>query len=72
MSKVRLSVLIDNFGDGIHGTPNYDKFGEYYFINGNNLLNGKIVITDNTQRISADEYEAIKRPLSDRTVLLSM
>ena len=25
-------------GDGLHGTPKYEEDGDYYFINGNNLL----------------------------------
>ena len=31
-------------GDGLHGTPNYSDDGEYYFINGNNLNDGKLDI----------------------------
>lgn len=58
-------------GDGLHGTPVYSN-GEYYFINGNNLQNGKITIKKNTKRIS--KTEAIKhfRELTDRTILISI
>ena len=31
----RLNTIVKILGDGIHGTPNYDEDGEYYFINGN-------------------------------------
>ena len=70
--KYKLADYIDSFGDGIHGTPNYDENGEYYFINGNNLKNGKIEITSNTLKISSDEYKRIKRNLSDNTLLVSI
>lgn len=41
MSKHKISDFLENYGDGIHGTPNYDENGTVYFINGNNLVNGK-------------------------------
>lgn len=72
MNKMRLDTFISDYGDGIHGTPTYSDNGEYCFINGNNLNDGCIVVDDNTLRINSDEYERIKRPLSDRTVLLSI
>ena len=37
----RLGDIVSILGDGIHGTPNYDISGNYYFVNGNNLNNGK-------------------------------
>ena len=72
MPVTKLNKYISSYGDGIHGTPSYDTNGSYYFINGNNLENGRIVIDKNTLRISEEEYERIKRPLSERTVLLSI
>lgn len=59
-------------GDGLHGTPKYDKLGEYAFINGNNLNNGYILIKPDTKRISLSEYEKYKKNLTDRTVLVSI
>lgn len=70
--KVKLKKYIDQYGDGIHGTPEYNEDGEYFFINGNNLENGKIVINKDTLRITRDEYEKIKRPLNSNTILLSI
>lgn len=72
MSKVKLGDYIETFGDGIHGTPVYDENGEYFFINGNNLIDGEITIDENTLRISKTEYEKIKRPLGENTLLLSI
>lgn len=72
MNKIKLGDFIERYGDGIHGTPNYDDKGTYYFVNGNNLINGRIQITDETLRVTEEEYEKIKRPLSDNTLLLSI
>ena len=72
MTKCKLSQLIEAYGDGLHGTPVYDDNGEYYFINGNNLENGKICISEDTLKVDQEEYDRIKRPLNDRTILLSI
>ena len=72
VKKYKLADFIDSFGDGIHGTPNYDENGDYYFINGNNLKDGKIEIMSNTLKITSDEYKKIKRNLSDNTLLVSI
>lgn len=67
-----LNDLVSKLGDGIHGTPKYDNNGEYFFVNGNNLIDGKIVIKPETKRVSKEEYEKHKRPLNDRTILVSI
>ena len=59
-------------GDGIHGTPKYDDAGPVFFINGNNLENGKIVIKDNTKRVSLEEANKYKKPLTERTLFVSI
>ena len=59
-------------GDGIHGTPKYDETGPVFFINGNNLENGKIVIKDNTKRVSLEEASKYRKPLSERTLFVSI
>ena len=59
-------------GDGLHGTPKYDENGEYAFINGNNLHDGKIVIKPDTKRVGLSEFEKHKKELTDRTVLVSI
>src|SRR5690606_19212564 len=40
--KKSLEELTIKIGDGLHGTPKYDDNGDYYFINGNNLDDGRI------------------------------
>lgn len=72
MSRIKISDFISQIGDGIHGTPIYTEQGEYYFINGNNLVDGKIVISSDTLMISKDEYNKIKKPLEENTILLSI
>lgn len=69
---VTLENLSSRIGDGIHATPNYNSSGDYYFVNGNNLTNGVIVISDDTKRVSKDEYLIHKRDLNNSTVLLSI
>jgi type I restriction enzyme S subunit len=59
-------------GDGLHGTPLYSESGEYYFINGNNLSDGKIEIKGNTKRVTIDEYEKYKKPLNENTIFVSI
>ena len=69
---VRLQEITSILGDGLHGTPDYDINGEYYFINGNNLNNGQIEISDKTKRASDIEYQKFKKDLNDRTILVSI
>jgi restriction endonuclease S subunit len=59
-------------GDGLHGTPKYDTNGEYYFINGNNLNDGKIEIKENTKKVSTEEFYKYKKQLNDKTVFVSI
>jgi type I restriction enzyme S subunit len=67
-----IKEITSHLGDGLHGTPNYTNGGEYYFINGNNLDDGKIVFKESTKRVSVTEYEKHKKMLSDRTVFVSI
>ncbi|MCK5624779.1 restriction endonuclease subunit S [Candidatus Pacearchaeota archaeon] len=69
---VRLNDLVSLLGDGLHGTPNYSKEGEYFFINGNNLNKGQIVIKENTKRVSKEEYNKYKKILNERTLFVSI
>lgn len=67
-----LGELVSLLGDGIHGTPIYDPNGEYYFINGNNLSDGNIVIKEETKRVSFDQYQKHRKLLGNSTVLVSI
>ena len=65
-------TLTEIIGDGLHGTPNYDSAGEYYFINGSNLKNLKIEINDETKRVNRIEFEKYKKKLGNSTIFLSI
>ena len=67
-----LSEITSIIGDGLHGTPQYDIFGNYFFINGNNLVNRTIVIKEGTKKVSDDEYVKYRKPLNERTILVSI
>jgi len=69
---VILQDIVSKLGDGLHGSPEYDLNGKYFFINGNNLVDGKIVIKESTQRVSETEYLKYKKDLNDRTILLGI
>lgn len=68
----RLGDLVSKLGDGIHGTPIYSVDGEYYFINGNNLSSGAILVSDTTKRVNVEEYKKHKRDLNSDTMLVSI
>ena len=70
--KVSLESVISILGDGLHGTPKYDDKGTFFFINGNNLRNGKIEIDENTKRTSENEYLKYKKNLNNRTLFVSI
>ena len=67
-----LNSLCDGIGDGLHGTPEYDDNGGYPFINGNNLIDGKIIVTDTTKHIGQSEYERLYIPISTNAILISI
>ena len=69
---VRLQNVISILGDGIHGTPTFDDNGIYYFINGNNLVKGSIVIKADTKKVSESEFIKHMKPLDSNTILISI
>ena len=71
-NKYRLEDITDKIGDGIHGTPEYDDNGDYYFVNGNNLVDGDIVLKKDTKRINEEQYRKNKRDLNKNTLLVSI
>lgn len=70
--EVTLQDVVTILGDGLHGTPKYVDDGEYYFINGNNLRNGKIIVNELTRKASVEEYNKFKKDLNERTILVSI
>lgn len=71
-NTVKLNDVCYGIGDGLHGTPEYDEYGDYPFINGNNLKNGKIEITPSTKMVNEDIYRKYFIKLTENTILLSI
>ena len=69
---VRLGAIVSILGDGLHGSPNYDDTGEYFFINGNNLSDGVIKIKEDTKSVAIGEYIKYRKELNKNTVLVSI
>jgi type I restriction enzyme M protein len=69
---MQLESISTKLGDGLHGTPEYSSEGDYYFINGNNLLDSKISFKESTKRVSKKEYDKYKKELTNRTILVSI
>jgi len=67
-----LDKITTKLGDGIHGTPNYSMDGKYYFINGNNLENGTIVVNESTKKVDENEFLKHKKELNENTMLVSI
>ncbi len=68
----RLRSLVFTLGDGLHGTPDYSDGTDCYFINGNNLVDGRIVIKPHTKTVSLDEAKKHRKPMTLSTVLVSI
>ena len=71
-AEVRLEGITSTLGDGLHGTPEYDDHGDYHFINGNNLSNGRLIVNEKTRRVSESEFLKYRKNLNDRTILVSI
>ena len=69
---VPLAKITSDIGDGIHTTPSYASNGNYYFVNGNNLRDGKIVVTPETKTVDYLEFIKYRKQLSDRSILMSI
>ena len=70
--NIPLEAITTLLGDGLHGTPKYVESSEYYFINGNNLQQGKIVIKSDTKFVSQEEYLKYKKNMNNNTILVSI
>jgi type I restriction enzyme S subunit len=68
----KLGDLTFRIGDGLHGTPIYDDSADCFFINGNNLSNGFVQITETTRSVSQDTADMHRVDLGDNTLLMSI
>ncbi|MEK4948716.1 restriction endonuclease subunit S [Carnobacterium sp. FSL W8-0810] len=70
--RVKLGDGTSRIGDGLHGTPQYSEKGNIAFINGNNLVNGKIVITKKTKFVQEEQQSKKDKLLNSNTILMSI
>lgn len=68
----KFSEGVSEIGDGLHGTPIYCEDGNVYFINGNNLVDGKIVISAETKKVNESQQSTADKSLDDTTILMSI
>lgn len=69
----KLGEVCSEIGDGLHSAPIYDECGDYFFINGNNLVNGKVKINlEETPKVSKETFQKNDKGLDDSTLLLSI
>ena len=69
----RLENLTVSIGDGLHSTPVYCEQGDYCFINGNNIIDGKVSINEKTLRVTKEEaYKYNAALLKVDTILMSI
>lgn len=68
----KFADMFAKIGDGLHGTPQYEDNGDTAFINGNNLSNGNIVISDETKRVTEGQKSIADTSLTNQTILMSI
>lgn len=68
----KFSEGVSEIGDGLHGTPIYCEDGNVSFINGNNLVDGKIVISAETKKVNECQQSTADKSLDDTTILMSI
>jgi type I restriction enzyme S subunit len=68
----RLAQLTSEIGDGIHSTPEYVESSAFHFINGNNLVDGRIQIAESTMCVSEVEWLKLRKELQGQTILMSI
>jgi type I restriction enzyme S subunit len=69
---VKLSEVTMKIGDGLHSTPKYVDNSKYYFVNGNNLVNGKLTVSEKTKCVSEDEFLKHNINIDSSSILMSI
>ena len=68
----KLIEITKKIGDGLHGTPEYVNDSIYFFINGNNIKDGSVIINNDTKCVSEKEYVKHRKDLKYKALLLSI
>jgi type I restriction enzyme S subunit len=71
-SLPKLIQCTSRIGDGLHSTPKYEDSTGYFFINGNNLKDGRIIIGETAKEVPETEYHEHFIHLDRSSVLLSI
>ena len=71
-NEKKLSEISHKISDGIHTTPIYKDDSDISFINGNNIKNNRIELFNNTKKVGLSEYNKYRRPLGEKTILMSI
>ena len=68
----KFSEGVSEIGDGLHGTPTYCDDGNVYFINGNNLVDGRIMLGADTKKVDESQQSIADKNLDNTTILMSI
>ncbi len=68
----KLGNMTTKIGDGLHGTPIYVEDSDIYFVNGNNLIDGKVIVNQATKKVSKTVYETNNKGLTGNSLLISL
>lgn len=68
----KLELITSKIGDGLHGTPSYVEDSGYYFINGNNLFDGKINLNGTSKQVSFIDYKKNNKGITFNSILISI
>ena len=70
--SIKLGEITERIGDGLHGTPKYVEESDIFFINGNNLVNGNISLTNKTKKVDKSTFLKNDKKLGLNTLLISL
>lgn len=68
----KLENITVKIGDGLHSTPIYTSASDFWFINGNNIRNSKVVISSSTKMVNMSEYLKYRIDINASTILMSI
>ena len=68
----KLKYKTTRIGDGLHSTPKYQDGTGFYFVNGNNLVDGNIVLGAAAKEVPESEYNKHCVQLGQNSILLSI
>jgi type I restriction enzyme S subunit len=68
----KLSWRSNRIGDGLHSTPEYEDNTGYYFVNGNNLVDGSINLSSSAKEVSYEEFVKHQVELGPSSVFISI